>query len=176
MAEAAGARTAGDALTLVSLCDEATFDRYIDTVAGALADRFTLRVNKNIVTRRMAFTAWIIGLARVSRPEIDYRSFVAVCATMIDTVARHRTLSFSALVRDPNDEMIGVVLKYPNEVTALTAGTVLYDRLVSGLTGAPAYEPPSPMVLQNAAASLAAQPKAAAARFRELLRLSTPWS
>lgn len=175
MAEIA-ALTNTDGLTLGALCEEPSFDRYIDTVATAIADRFTLKVHKNVVARRLAFSAWIDGLARVSRPQIDYRSFIDVCATLIDTVARHRTVSFSAMVRDPGDRLIAVVLRYPNEVTALTAGATLYDLYVTRLTGAPALEALSPLVLENAAANLAGYPKAAAARFRELLRLSTPWS
>jgi hypothetical protein len=176
MIEAVAAIAERDVLTLASLCEEPHYDRYIDTVASGLADRFTLKVHKNVVARRLAFSAWIDGVARVSRPEVDYRSFIDVCAALIDTVSRHRTLSFSAMVRDPGDQMVGVVLKYPNEVTALTAGAALYDLYVTRVTGAPTYEVLSPLVMENAAANLASYPKAAAARFRELLRLSTPWS
>jgi hypothetical protein len=175
MAEAA--ILAGKAgVTLASLCDEANFDRYIDTVANAIAGRFALKVHKNVVARRMAFTAWIAALARMSRPQIDYRSFIAVCATLIDTVARHRTLSYSAMIRDPGDSMVEVAIRYPNEVTALAAGAALYDLYVSHVAGGSVIEPLSPLVMGNAAANLAGHPKAAAARFRELLRLSTPWS
>jgi len=176
MTEVAAAIADRRIVTLSALSDETAFDRYVDGVAETIAGHFALKMQKNLVARRMAFTAWMDGLARTARPGIDYRSFIAVCATLIDTLARHRSLSYSAMIRDPHDRMIEVVLKYPNEVTALAAGAALYDIYVTRLTGTPAHEALSPLILENAASSLARQPKAAAARFRELLRLSTPWS
>ena len=175
MAEAAARRADRGPWSLVALVDEAAFDRHVYMVATAIADRFTLKIHQNVVARRMAFIAWIDSLAAIDRATIDYRSFVAVCAALIASLARHRVVSYSAMIRDPADTMIKAILKYPNEVTALAAGAALYDLRVGALTGEPAGEPLAPLVVENAAANLARHPEAAA-RFRELLRLGTPWT
>ncbi len=87
--------------SLASLADEAAFDRLVDTVATAIADRFTLKVHQNMVSRRMAYIAWIDSLADENLPSIDYRAFINVCANLIASLARHRVVSFSAMIRDP---------------------------------------------------------------------------
>jgi hypothetical protein len=123
----------------------------------------------------MAFIAWIDGVVATDRTVIDHRSFVTICAALIGGLARHRVISYSAMIRDPADEMIAVILKYPNEITALAAGATLYELRVGALIGMPAGEPLPPLVVENAAANLARHPEAAT-RFRELLRLGTPWT
>ncbi|MEJ0097258.1 MAG: hypothetical protein WDM84_04130 [Bauldia sp.] len=175
MAEAVAPLSGRGPWGLAALADETAFDHHLDLVGTAIADRFTLKIHQNIVARRMAFIAWIDGLAAMDRATIDYRSFVAACAGLITSLARHRVVSYSAMVRDPGDTMIAAVLKYPNEVTALAAGAALYALRVGELTGEPVGEPLAALVIENAAANLARHPEAAA-RFRELLRLGTPWT
>ena len=161
--------------SLAELADEPAFDRHIETVAAAIADRFTLKTHVNIVARRMAFIAWIDGLAADARSPTDYRAFVAVCASLIASLARHRVVSYSAMIRDPADRMIDTILRYGNEVTALAAGAAIYALRVGELTGADAGGELSPLIVENAAASLNRHPEAAA-KFRELLQLGTPWT
>ncbi len=160
---------------LATLAEEPNFDRLVDTVATAIADRFTLKVHQNVVSRRMAYTTFIDGLATENLPFIDYRAFVSVCGNLIAAIARHRVVSFSAMIRDPGNRMIGVVLKYPNEVTALAAGAALYALRVRELTGEETNTGLTAMVVENAAANLNRHPEAAV-KFRELLQLATPWT
>lgn len=159
--------------TLAALADQGAFDRHIETVATAVADAFTLKVHTNIVARRFAYTTWIASLQRKDQRPVDYRDFVAACANLIASLARHRVVSYSAMIRDPADRMIDAVLKYPNEVTALSAGASIYSMRVSELTGE-AAEPVPAIVMENAAANVRRHPEAAA-KFRELLQLETPW-
>lgn len=175
MADTSANAVAQKAMTLGSLCDEAAFVRLVDTIAAGIADRFVLKMHKNIVARRMAFTTWIDHLTGNEPRDTDYRSFIAVCAALIESLATRPSVGYSAMVRDPGDRMIDAVLKFPNEVTALMTGAALYDAYVTALTGRPAAEPLEALVLENAAANLARNPEATAARFREVLRLSTPW-
>ena len=160
--------------TLAALADQGAFDRHIETVARAVADAFTLKVHTNIVARRFAYTTWIASLQRRDPGPVGYRDFVAACANLIASLARHRVVSYSAMIRDPADRMIETVLKYPNEVTALSAGASIYSMRVSELTGEEA-EPVPALVMENAAANVRRHPDAAA-RFRELLQLETPWT
>jgi hypothetical protein len=175
MAEAAARSIELPAWSIGTLADEASFDRLVETVATAIADRFTLKVHQNVVSRRMAYTTFIDALATENLPLIDYRAFVSICGNLIAAIARHRVVSFSAMIRDPANRMIGVVLKYPNEVTALAAGATLYSLRVHELTGEPPAAGVPAMVIENAAANLNRHPEAAV-KFRELLQLSTPWT
>jgi hypothetical protein len=161
--------------SLATLADEAGFEALINTVSGAIADRFTLKVHQNVVARRMAYTAWIDSLANENLPSIDYRAFVSACGNLIAAIARHRVVSFSAMIRDPGSRMIGTVLRYPNEVTALAAGAAIYSVRVAELTGRAAGAALPVMLVENAAANLSRHPEAAV-KFRELLQLSTPWT
>jgi len=174
MAEAALRPPETRAWNLSSLADEASFDRLIETTAAAIADRFTLKIHQNLVARRMAYIAWIDKLSVDNLPAMDYRAFVTVCANLIASVARYRLVSFSAMIRDPGDRIIAAVLQYPNEVTALAAGAALYQLRIGELTGEPAAVGLPAIVVENAAANLARHSEAAA-RFRELLQLHTPW-
>lgn len=175
MAEAAARPVEIPPWGLASLAEEPNFDRLVETVATAVADRFTLKVHQNVVSRRMAYTTFIDGLASENLPLIDYRAFVAICGNLIAAIARHRVVSFSAMIRDPGSRMIGIVLKYPNEVTALAAGAAIYSLRVRELTGKEVGGGLPVMVIENAAANLSRHPEAAA-KFRELLQLSTPWT
>jgi hypothetical protein len=71
--------------------------------------------------------------------------------------------------------MLGTILAYGNEVTALAAGAAVYALAVEDLTGTSPAEPLPALVVENAAAGLRKHPEAAL-RFRELLRLTTPWT
>ncbi len=144
-------------------------------VAAAIADRFTLKLHQNIVSRRMAYIAWIDSLAAENLTAIDYRAFVAICAGLIASLARHRVVSFSAMIRDPENATIAVVLKYPNEVMALAAGAAIYSLRIREMTGEEAGSELPAIVVENAAANLSRHPEAAA-KFRELLQLATPWT
>ncbi len=161
---------------LAELADRQTFDRYIDTVATAIADRFTLRVHINVAGRWRAYNNWIARLQDKDNGENGHRRFVRLCADLVECLASLRVVSYSAMMRDVSDPMTDVVLRYPNEVTALATGASLYIVRATALTGADICEPLAPAVAENAAAALQRNPEAAAERFRELLRLSTPWA
>ena len=47
---------------LAELADRHAFDRFIDTVANAIADRFTLKVHVNVAGRWRAYNCWIAKL------------------------------------------------------------------------------------------------------------------
>ncbi len=160
---------------LAELADRQTFERYVDTVATAIADRFTLKVNVNIAGRWRAYNGWIARLQDKGNGADDYRRFVRLCADLTECLASQPVVSYSALLRDASDPMADAVLRYPNEVTALAAGAALYIVRATALTGADISEPLPPAVAENAAAALQRHPQEAAKRFRELLRLSTPW-
>ena len=99
-----------------------------------------------------------------------------LCADLTECLANQRVVSYSAMMRDVSEPMTDVVLRYPNEVTALATGAALYIVRATALTGAEIAEPLAPAVAENAAAALQRHPEAAAERFRELLRLTTPWA
>lgn len=161
---------------LADLADRQTFDRYIDTVATAIADRFTLKVHVNVAGRWRAYNCWIAKLQDRRDRADDYRRFVRLCADLVECVASQRVITYSALMRDASEPMTDVVLRYPNEVTALAAGASLYIVRATALTGADIAEPLAPAIAENAAAALQRHPEATAERFRELLRLTTPWT
>ncbi len=161
---------------LAELADRQTFDRYIDTVATAIADRFTLRVYINVAGRWRAYNGWIARLQDRSNGDDDYQRFVRLCADLVECLASQRVVTYSAMLPDASDPMTDVVLHYPNEVTALATGASLYIVRATALTGADISEPLAPAVAENAAAALQRHPQAAAERFRELLRLTTPWT
>jgi hypothetical protein len=169
--------------TLSALADETGFNRHIELVTSAIADRHALKVHVNIVAERRAYAAWVAALQVDDRDPIDYRTFVKVCASLITSIAGRRTIAFSAMVREPGASgMIDLILKYPNEITALAAGAALYAVRAGTIgtgtasTGANIVIALSPMIVENAAASLRQHGEAAALRFRELLQLGTPWT
>ncbi len=159
---------------LADLAERAVFDRYIDMVATALADRFTLKVHVNGAGRWRAYNGWIARLQDGNDDGDDYRRFVRLCADLVECLASQRVVTYTAMMRDASEPMTDVVLQYPNEVTALAAGAALYIVRTTALTGADVAEPLAPAVAESAAAALQRHPAAAAERFRELLRLSTP--
>jgi hypothetical protein len=161
---------------LAELADRQTFDRYLDTVATAIADRFALKVHVNVAGRWRAYNGWIARLQDDGEEPDDYRRFLRLCADLVECLASQRIFTYSAMMRDVSDPMTDVVLAYPNEVTALAAGSALYVVRAMALTGAGIAEPLAPAVAENAAAALHRNPEAAAKRFRELLRLTTPWT
>lgn len=161
--------------SLAALAERAAFDRHIETTATAIADRFALKVHINVAARDAAFADWIDRVRAENRRRLDYRSFVAVCAGLIAALAARRVVSYSALVVDPADGLLGTILAYGNEVTALSAGAAVYALAVEDLTGTSPAEPLRALLVESAAASLRKHPEAAL-RFRELLRLTTPWT
>ena len=161
---------------LDELADRQTFDRYIDTVATTIADRFTLKVHVNVAGRWRAYNRWIASLQDRHDGTDDHRRFVRLCADLVECLASQRVVGYSPMMRDASDPMTDVVMRYPNEVTALAAGAALYIVRTTALTGADIGEPLPPAVAENAAAALQHHPQAAAERFRELLLLPTPWT
>lgn len=175
MAEAQARDAPSRPWSLGSLADEAAFDQLVETVAAAIADRFTLKMHQNVVSRRMAYIAWIESLAAENLATIDYRAFITICANLIGCLARYRVVSFSAMIRDPADQTIAAVLRYPNEVMALAAGAGIYALRVREMTGSDAGGHLPALLVENAAANLNRHPEASA-KFRELLQLATPWT
>jgi hypothetical protein len=164
--------------TLAALADESGFNRHVELVTTALADRHALKVHVNIVAARRAYAAWIGALQIDERDPLDYRTFVKVCASLITSIAGRRMIAFSAMLREPGASgMIDLILKYPNEITALAAGASLYAVRATEIGGgASIVLALSPMIVENAAANLRQHGEPAALRFRELLQLGTPWT
>ncbi|CAN5161857.1 hypothetical protein BH10PSE12_BH10PSE12_24550 [soil metagenome] len=160
---------------LAALADRAVFDRHIEMTATAIADRFTLKVHRDLSAQQAAYAAWIASL-QDGPAGADHRRFVRACADLIASLASERLVTYSAMMRDATDPMIDIVLAYPTEVTALSAGAALYSIKVAGLTGRDPATSLSPFVVENAAALLRRHPHEAALRFRELLLLTTPWN
>jgi hypothetical protein len=161
---------AGERLwNLAVLAEPVEFNRHVETTATAIADRVS------IAARDAAFADWLDRVRGEGRPRPDYGRFVAVCAGMITALAARRVVSYSAMIGDPSADMVRAILRYGNEVTALAAGAAVYALAVEDLTGASPAEPLPALLVENAAANLRKHPEAAL-RFRELLRLSTPWT
>lgn len=161
--------------SLAALAERTEFDRHIETTATAIADRFTLKVHISLAARDTAFADWIDRVRAEAKPRPDHQSFVAVCAGMVAALAARRVVSYSALVGDRSAGMVRTILAYGNEVTAFAAGAAVYALAVEDLTGTLPVEPLPALLVENAAASLRKHPEAAL-RFRELLRLTTPWT
>jgi len=163
------------AWTLAALADEPSFDRHYETVAAAIADCIAAKVHINILARRQAFADFINSLDGIDTGSLSYRHFIGVCASLIASLGGQRIIAYSTVARDPPDRMVDAVVKYPNEVTALASGAAVYLLRVRDLTGVDPSLPLSALVMENAAAQLRRRADAAI-RFRELLRLTTPWS
>jgi hypothetical protein len=161
--------------TLSALADEAEFDRHVEGAAVALCDRYTLIPHINLAARRMAYHEWIDAIRGFSGARPDSRVFIALCAALIAALARHRVVTFTPLTVAP-ERMVNTLHRFGNEVAALATGAALYSTVVESLNGAPAAEPLSALIWENAAAALRRQPEETASRFRELLRLTTPWT
>jgi hypothetical protein len=160
---------------LFTLAEEGEFARHVEAAAAAIADRFTLKAHINLAERHAAHIAWLARVREIGKRSPDYRAFIAVCAAMTAALAAHNVAGYSAMIRDPADRMVATVIAYGNEVTALAAGAGLYAVAVEDLTGSSPVTEVTALMLENAASHLRRNPDAAAARFRELMGLSTPW-
>jgi hypothetical protein len=175
MAEAILLHADVGAWSLAALAEEATFDRHYVTVAAVIADRIAAEAHVDIEARRHAFADFIDSLQGIDSEAITHRDFIGVCASLIANLARHPIVAYSAVTRAASDRMAAVVVKYPNEVTALASGAAVYLLRVREATGVDPSVPLTALVVENAAASLRRSPDAAV-RFRELLQLTTPWA
>ncbi len=161
---------------LADLADRQAFDRTIDTVATAIADRFTLKVHINVAGRWRAYNCWIARLQDEADGGDEHHRFVRLCADLVECLANQRVVDYSPMMRDVSEPMTDVVLAYPNEMTALATGAALYIVRTTALSGGDISEALTPDVAENAAAALKRHPQEAADRFRELLRLISPWA
>jgi hypothetical protein len=170
-------RVSGDRpWTLAMLAEERAFERHYDAVAIALADLFTLKVHLDIEQLRSSFAVFVASLGGLPKGPPDYRRLIEVIGRLIASCAARRIITYSAMVRERSNRMAGVVLAYPGEITALCFGAGLSTVAVRRLTGSDPGTRLSPMIVENAAALVRRQPAEAAARFRELLQLTTPWA
>lgn len=174
MAETAELGADARVWSLAALADEAEFDSRIEMTATAIADRYTLQSHISMMERRRAYFDWIDSVRREARPH-GRRTFASVCGSMIMALAARPVTTYTAMIRDPGDEMAETVLRYGNEVTALVTGASIYAVLVQEITGEPVATPLPALVMENAAAALRRRPEAALS-FRELMMLSTPWT
>ncbi len=169
-------RAGGEPLwSLAELADRRAFDRHVGAVATAIADRFAVTVHIDGAGRWRAYNRWIARLQDTRDGADSHHRFVRLCADLVECLACQSVITYSATIGDASDPMTDVVLRYPNEVTALAAGAALYIVRATALTDADIFEPLAPAVAENAAAAVKRNPSAAAERFRELLRLTTPW-
>jgi len=161
---------------LAGLADQAEFEIRYDAVASAIADRFALQTHYNIAEMQDAYAVWIAKCAATGGDR-DYRHFIAAIALLIESLARHRIVTYTPMMRPAGrpDPYLDVLLKFPSEATALIVGASTYSVAIERLTGRDPGIPLAPLVLENAAAILRRRPDAAA-RFRELLQLATPWA
>ncbi|MBN8995567.1 MAG: hypothetical protein J0H94_10080 [Rhizobiales bacterium] len=169
-------RTDGLFGRLAGLAEQVEFEVHYDAVATSLADRFTLQTHYNIAEMQDAYAVWIAKCASAGG-ERDYRHFIRVIGLLIESLARHRIVTYTPMIRPagPMDPYVEVLLKFPDEATALVAGAALYVVAVERLTARDPSVALSPLILENAAGILRRRPDAAI-RFRELLQLATPWS
>jgi hypothetical protein len=162
--------------SLAALTDQPQFEVHYDAVAASLADRFTLQTHYNIAELQDAYAIWIAKCAAAGG-ERDHRHFITVIGLLIESLARHRIVTYTPMMRPAGvqDSYVELLLKFPNEATALIAGAAIYVVQVVRLTGRDPSIALEPLVLENAAGILRRRPDAAS-RFRELLQLTTPWS
>jgi hypothetical protein len=162
------------AWSLAALADEAAFERHHVAVVAAIADRLGLRVDIDTDARRRAFADWIASLQETGNAEAGADAFVAICARLIVALAGRPIVAYAWPGEAPPGRMAAVVLRFPNEVTALASGAAVYLLRVRALTGRdPSIALPA-LVVENAAANLRHNAEAAF-RFRELLQLTMPW-
>jgi len=160
---------------LAALADEASFNRHYATVAAAIAEPIAARADINAAARRHAFADWIDSLQGIDAEAVGHRHFIAACASLIASLARHPVVVYSPTTAEAPDRMAAAILKYPNEVTALASGAAVYLLRIRDMTGVDPGVPLSALLVENAAANLRRDAEAAV-RFRELMRLATPWS
>jgi hypothetical protein len=167
--------TERSATGLAALADRSVFERHYETVSAAIADFIAAKVHINVSALRQAHADFIDCLQEgVADAPITHRHFVATCAGLIATLARRRIVDYATVPPHPPDRMVNTVLRYPDEVTALAAGASLYLVRIGQLADRDPCPPLPALVLENAAAHLHRRTDAAL-RFRELLRLDSPW-
>ena len=173
---AAAIKSAPRFLGLEALADRGMFEVEYDAVVAAIADRFALRAGYDITELHAAHAAWSASTAALSGNR-DGRHFTAIIATLIDCLARRKAIGYAltARLQPTHDRRIELALGFPNELTALLFGAAVYGSAVARLTGADPNLPLSRLILENAIARLRRNPRGAAARFRELLQLASPW-
>jgi hypothetical protein len=156
---------------LASLAGELGFDVLYDAVVTAVADRFDFRVHYDVRGLRNAYTEWVEGHP-AKLPGGRHDQLVAVLARLIATLARHRIVSFTAMMSDPADSagFRAVCKRHPNETVALMLGAALYGRAFERMAGHDPVGFISPEALADGAEALRRDP-AAAANFRALLGL-----
>lgn len=172
-------RVSGDRpWTLASLADERAFERHYDAVTMALADLFSLKVHLNLIQLHTCFAGFVAGFEenRLPRETPDYQRLIDVVSRLILACTVRPIVSYSALVRDRTNRTAGIVLAYASEITALGLGAAVYAVAIKRLVGTDPSTPLSSLIIENAAALLRRQPTGAAANFRELLQLTTPWA
>jgi hypothetical protein len=158
--------------SLAAMAEEAEFDGHVEAAATAIADAFTLQIHINIAGRQDAFIDWIERV-RAAEGRHDRGTFVRTCASLVGALATHRIVGYSAMVGNPSAEA-AVVVKYPNETTALAVVAGVYLTAIEHLVDRP-RGPVSAMALETAATGLRKRPDETAARFRELMGLPNPW-
>lgn len=171
MADAAVLSSGG----LETVADQALFAVQYDAVAAQMADRYSLKIHYNLPALEAAYRSWIKACA-AAEGNRDHRHFITAVGLLIESLARHNIVTYSVMTRPPGsrERQLRAILTYPHEVTALLVGAAVYAVEVERLTGEDPTIPLSGLVLENAAAILHRRPEAAA-HFRELLQLSTPW-
>jgi hypothetical protein len=160
---------------LAALADPAVFERHYETVTAAVAERITARIHLNGLAMRAAFDDFTGSFESIDSGSVARGHFVDICARLIASLAGRRIVAYSTVARARPDPMVETVVKYPNEITALASGAAVYLLRVRDLTGVDPSLPLSALVMENAAALLRRNVRAAT-RFRELLRLTTPWN
>ena len=113
-----------------------------------------------------------------ARVAINYRVSTAAAEEIVESIRSfgQEAIAVQADVAEEGDvkRMVDTVLRYPDEVTALAAGAALYLLRVRNDDADNPCLPLSALVMENAAAQLHRRTDAAL-RFRELLRLNSPW-
>ena len=176
MPSAAAIKSAPRFLGLEALADRGMFEVEYDAVVAAIADRFALRAGYDIPELHAAHAAWLADAAALPGRR-DGRHFTGIVATLIECLARRKAIGYALAARPQptHDRRLELALGFPNELTALLFGAAVHGSAIARLTGADPSLPLSRLILENAIALLRRNPGGAAARFRELLQLSTPW-
>lgn len=160
---------------LSSLTDRSFFAMFFAESADAIAKSLGLR--KHIFPQALdqASDAWKLGYQKTLQKRYsDHRHLLAATKILIQCLATAAIVEYR---RDPAvgtnviDRHAGVVAKYPNEITSLVAGAVLYSLQMKRLTGMSPAVPLTSQELETAAVILHRRPDKAKA-FRKLLKLS----
>lgn len=160
---------------LSSLADRSLFAMLYAEVASDIAKSLDLKHHIFPQALDHASDLWTLGYQRTLQKRYsDHRHVLVATKILIQSLA---TASVVEYRRDPAvgtnviDRHAGVVAKYPNEITSLVAGAVLYSLQMKRLTGMSAAVPLTSQELETAAVILHKRPDKAKA-FRKLLKLS----